>query len=174
MLTEKMNETLNQQVNEEFFSAYLYLSMNANFEDQNLPGFANWMRAQTQEEIVHAMKIFDFINERRGRVLLKAIKEPAASWESPLAAFEAAYKHECHISGCIGKLVDLAREQSDHATETFLQWFVTEQVEEESSTDAVVQKLKLMGGLADGLFMIDRELATRVFVPPPAAGGSKA
>jgi len=170
MLSDKMLEALNKQVKEELFSAYLYLSMSGHFESVNLHGFANWMRCQTQEEIVHAMKIFDFINERSGQVALQPLKGPDTSWDSPLAAFEAAYKHECYITGCIGKLVDLAREVGDHATESFLQWFVNEQVEEEASTDEVVQQLKLAGDSGHALLMLDRELGQRVFVPPPAEG----
>ena len=170
MLSEKINDALDQQVNEELFSAYLYLSMSAYFEALNLPGFAHWMRVQTQEELVHAMRIFDFINERGGRVTLKPVNGPDVAWESPLAVFEASYKHECHISDCINKLVDAARAESDHATEAMLQWFVNEQVEEEASADAVVQKLKLVGDSGSGLFLLDQEMAQRVFVPPPAEG----
>ena len=170
MLSDKMNDALNQQVNEEFYSSYLYLAMAGYFEDTNLTGFSNWIRCQVQEEIVHAMKLYDFICERGGRIALKGIKEPAAEWESPRAAFEAAYKHECFISGCINKLIDVAREESDHATEVMLQWFVNEQVEEEASADAVVQKLKLVGTQGEGIFMVDQQMAQRVFTPPPAAG----
>ncbi len=171
MLSEKMCDALNKQVNEELYSAYLYMAMAADFESKNLSGFATWMRVQVQEEMTHAVKLFDYINERGGRVALEAIAKPTAEWESPLAAFEAAYKHECHISECINKLVDLARAESDHATENFLQWFVTEQVEEEASTDAVVKKLQLLGGAGNGLFMMDRELGQRVFTPPAPADG---
>ena len=174
MLSEKMTEALNQQVNEELFSAYLYLSMSAHFDHQNLKGTASWFRVQTQEEMVHAMKLFDFITERGGAVNLKQIKGPDTEWESPLAAYEAAYKHECYISSCINTLVDLARAEGDHATENFLQWFVTEQVEEEASADGVVQQLKLAGDQGPGLFMVDRELGTRVFVPPATAGEAAA
>lgn len=171
MLKEKMNEALNEQMNAEMFSSYLYLSMAAFFESKNLSGFANWMMVQVQEEDAHAMKFFDFVNERGGRVKLTAIEAPQLEWESPLDAFEAAYKHECMISERIHKLVDLAREHSDHPTETFLQWFVTEQVEEESSTDDIVQQLKLIGNEGQGLFMMDRELGQRTFVPPTSADG---
>ena len=170
MLTDKMNEALNQQVNEELYSAYLYLSMAAYFEDLNLAGFAHWLRCQVQEEIVHAMKIYDFVVERSGRVKLQPIKGPQADWESPSDAFAGAYKHECYISGCINKLVDLARDARDHATDAMLQWFVNEQVEEEASADTVVQKLKLVGNRGDGLFMLDQEMNQRVFTPPPAPG----
>ena len=170
MISKAIQDALNAQINAELYSAYLYLSMSAHFQSQNLPGFANWMRVQTQEEMVHAMKFFDFINERGGQVHLQAIEEPSTTWESPLAAFEAAYTHEQHVTSLINGLVDLAAAESDHASGIFLQWFVTEQVEEEANADAVVQKLKLMGDAANGLFMIDRELALRVFTPPPATG----
>jgi ferritin len=164
-----MEKALNKQINEEYFSAYLYLSMAAYFDSINLTGFSNWMRVQSQEEMSHVMKFFDFVIERGGRVHLDAIKKPDIEWASPLAAFEDAYKHECFISGCINDLVTLSLEANDHATDNFLQWFVSEQVEEEASADAIVQKLKLVGDNGPGIFMIDQEMATRVFTPPPAA-----
>lgn len=171
MLTEKMQDALNQQVNAELYSAYLYLAMEAYFKSINLPGFANWMRVQTQEELLHAMKIYDFINQRNGRVTLKALAQPQTEWKSPLAVFEAAYKHEQKVTGLINDLVNLAVKEKDHATSTFLQWFVNEQVEEEASANGVVQKLKMTGKSPDGLFLIDRELALRVFTPPPQTQG---
>jgi ferritin len=158
-----MEKALNEQTNAELYSAYLYLSMVAYFESVNLPGFANWMKVQTQEELMHAMKIYDFVNERGGRVVLKAIEAPPTEWESPLDAFEAAYKHEQKVTGLINNLVNLAIEEKDHATNSFLQWFVNEQVEEESSVDEVVQKLKMVEKAPGGQFMIDRELGQRVF-----------
>ena len=170
MLKKKMLDALNKQINEELFSAYLYLAMAAYFESISLNGFASWMKVQVQEEVSHAMKIYDYVFERGGKAEMQAIKKPALEWKSPLNVFQEAYKHECHISGCIGKLVDLAIESSDHATNNFLQWFVGEQVEEEATADAVVQKLKLVGNDGGGLFMIDQEMATRVFIPPAAAG----
>jgi ferritin len=166
MLKEKMEQALNKQVNAELYSSYLYLSMAAYFESINLKGFANWMRIQAQEENAHGMKLYDFINERGGRVRLEAIDEPPREWESPLDVFEAVYKHECHVTSLIDDLVDLALELSDHATNTFLQWFVAEQVEEEASADEIVQQLKLIGNDGHGLFMMDREAGTRVFTPP--------
>ncbi|MFC1608162.1 ferritin [Candidatus Latescibacterota bacterium] len=168
MLSEKMEKALNEQVNREYFSAYLYLSMVAYFESLNLPGFALWMRAQTQEEMFHGTKIYDHINERGGRVLLKAIDGPETVWASPLAAFDAALAHEQFISGCINDLVTAARGENDHASDIFLQWFVTEQVEEEQSVGNVAQQLKLVGDSPDALLMIDRELAARVFTMPSA------
>jgi ferritin len=170
MISKKMEKALNEQVNAELFSAYLYLSMEAYFRSLNLNGFANWMRVQTQEEIMHAMKIYDFIDERGGRILLKAIGGPDTQWDSPLAAFEAVYTHEQKVTGLINNLVNLAIEEKDHATNTFLQWFVNEQVEEESSADQMVQQLKMMEKAPGGMFMLDRELGQRVFTPPATEG----
>ena len=171
MLNKKMNDALNEQVNAEWYSAYLYLSMEAYFESVDLPGFANWMRIQIQEEAMHALKIYDFINERGGRVLLKSIDQPPTEWDTPLAAFEAAYKHEQKVTGLINDLVNLAIQEKDHATNSFLQWFVNEQVEEEASVSQVVQKLKLIENAPGGQFLIDRELSQRVFTPTPTTKG---
>ncbi len=166
MISKKMVKALNEQINAEMYSAYLYLSMAAYFEAENLPGMAAWMRTQTQEETAHAMKFFDYIHERRGRVVLQAIDQPIEEWKSPLAAFEAAFEHEQMITGRIDDLVNLAVQEKDHATNAFLQWFVNEQVEEETSVDTIVQMLK-MGEKAPGaMFMIDRELGQRTFTPP--------
>jgi ferritin len=170
MISKKIQQAFNDQINAETHSAYLYWSMVAYFESINLKGFASWMRCQIQEEMVHATKFFDFINERGGRVALTAIESPATEWDSPLAAFEAAYAHEQYITGRIDDLVKLAREENDNAAGIFLQWFVTEQVEEEASADEVVQQLKLMAGAPGGLFMLDRELGQRIFTPPAAQG----
>ena len=166
MLNPKIEEAFNRQLNAELFSSYLYLSMAAHFESQNLKGMANWMRIQAQEENAHAMKFFDFINERGGRVTLTQIDAPKVEWPSPLAAFQEAYQHECKISGLINGLVDLALSEKDHAANAFLQWFVTEQVEEEASVLEIAEKLKLAGDQGGILFMLDRELGQRM--PPPA------
>lgn len=168
MIDQRMQEALNKQLNAELYSAYLYLSMSAHFQSLNLAGFANWMRVQAQEELAHALKFYDYVNERGGRVVLQPVEAPPAAWDSPLAVFEHVYQHEQKVTGMINKLVDLAVEARDHATNNFLQWFVSEQVEEEASANEVVQKLKLAGDAASALFMIDRELAQRVFVPPAA------
>jgi len=168
MLNERIEKALNDQVNAEMFSAYLYLSMSANFSAMNLAGFAQWMKVQATEEMVHAMKIYDFIIERGGRVTLAQIDAPETVWESPLAAFEGAYKHEQYITGRINDLVDIAIEEKDHASNIFLQWFVTEQVEEEASADEIVQKLKLVGSQGNAIFMLDRELGARAFALPAA------
>jgi ferritin len=142
--------------------------MSAYFQSKSLGGFASWMRVQAQEEMVHAMKIYDFINERSGRVILAPIEAPPTEWNSPLATFEAVYEHEQKVTGLINELMELALEKHDHATNIFLQWFVSEQVEEEDSANDVVEKIKLMGDARGGLFMLDRELGQRVFTPPAA------
>ena len=170
MIDKKMQGAFNEQIKAELYSAYLYLSMVAYFESVNLPGFANWMRAQTQEEVMHAMKIYDYVNERGGRVILKSIGEPQTEWESPLAAFEAAYEHEQKVTGLINGLVNLAIEEKDHAANMFLQWFINEQVEEENNADAIVQKLKLMADAPGGMYMLDNEMGQRVFTPPVTKG----
>ena len=170
MIGKKMEKALNEQVNAEMYSAYLYLSMESWFKSQNLNGFANWMRVQTQEEMVHAMKMYDFVIERGGRVLLKSIQGPQTEWDSPLAAFEAVSEHEQKVTGLINDLVDLAIKEKDHATNSFLQWFVNEQVEEEASADELVRQLKLMENAPGGMFMLDRELGQRVFTPPASQG----
>jgi ferritin len=161
MLSDRMQKALNGQVNAELYSSYLYLSMNAYFKSVNLDGFANWMYAQAQEEIMHAMKFYDFINQRGGRTLLAAIEAPPDRWDSPLAVFEDTLKHEQKVTGLINGLVDIAIEERDHATQIFLQWFVTEQIEEEESVGNVLEQLKLLGDAKQGLFMMDRELSTR-------------
>jgi len=166
MLNKEMEMALNAQVNAEMYSAYLYLSMSAYFQSKSLGGFASWMRVQAQEEMVHAMKLYDFINERGGRVILEPIEAPPTEWDSPLATSEAVYEHEQKVTGLINELVELALEKHDHATNIFLQWFVSEQVEEEDSANDVVEKIKLMGDARGGLFMLDRELGQRVFTPP--------
>ncbi len=168
MLKERIEKALNDQVNAEIFSAYLYLSMSSCFSEMNFSGFAQWMKVQAMEEMSHAMKIYDFIIERGGRVVLAQIDAPETTWESPLAAFEAAYKHEQYVTSRINDLVDMAMEERDHATNIFLQWFVSEQVEEEASADEIVQKLKLVGSQGNAIFMLDRELGSRGFTLPSA------
>lgn len=170
MISKKMTDAVNNQINAELYSSYLYLAMAAYFEDLGLPGFTNWMKCQAQEENTHAMKFFDELCERDGRVVLEAIDKPQTEWDSPLAAFEAVYAHEQKVTSLINNLVALAREETDPASEVFLQWFVTEQVEEEAAAKAIVDELKLIEGHPQGLFMIDRELRQRAFTPTePAA-----
>jgi ferritin len=167
MLSEKVRSALNEQVNAELYSSYLYLSMCSYFKKINLAGFATWMEVQALEELMHATKFFNFISGRGEQVKLTAIDGPPTTWDSPLNVFEEVYRHEIKVTGLIHRLLDIAMEERDHATANFLQWFVTEQVEEEESADNVVQKLKLIGGEGGGLFMLDQELGARVFTPPP-------
>lgn len=168
MLKDRMLQALNDQIQAEFESAYIYLAMSAYFEDKGLEGMANWMHIQFQEEQTHAMKFYRYIVERGGRVELKDLPQPPRDWDSPLAAFEAAYDHERMISGRIDDLVTLAGELGDHATHNMLQWFVAEQVEEEAAVDDIVTKMRLVGDSGHGLFMIDRELKGRTFVDETA------
>ena len=166
MLKDKMVESLNSQMNAELYSAYLYLSMEAYFESNDLSGFANWMRVQAQEEMTHAMKFYDYLVQRGARVTLTEIKSPPTEWDSPVATFEHVYEHEQMVTTLINQLVDLAISLSDHATNNFLQWYVAEQVEEEESSSGVLQKVKLAGDSPSGLLMLDQELAQRIFTPP--------
>ena len=166
MLGPKIQDAFNRQINAEYYSSYLYLSMAAYFESHNLAGMASWMRMQAQEEHTHVMKFFDFILERGGRVLLTAVEGPQTEWRSPLDAFEDTCRHEAKITGMINDLVDLSLSEKDHAANAFLQWFVSEQVEEEASVQQVAEKLKLAGDNPVALFMIDGELGART---PPVA-----
>ena len=161
MISEKMQDALNGQINAELYSAYLYLSMASYFESVKLRGCGGWMRVQAQEEVGHAMKLFEHVSQRGGRVLLGAVDAPPTEWESPLGAFEAAYAHEQKVTGMINELVKLATDEGDNAAGGLLQWFVAEQVEEESSADEVVQKLKLIKDSPGGLLTLDAELAQR-------------
>lgn len=174
MLNKKMETALNKQIVAEWYSAYLYMGMSAYFQSQGLKGMAHWMYIQTQEELTHGMKIFNYINEKGGRVTLGAIDAPPAEWKSPLAAFENAYEHEQKVTGLINDLVNLAITEKDHASNNMLQWYVNEQVEEEASVSEIAQQLRLAKDAAGALFMIDRELGARIFtggaLAPAAAG----
>ena len=161
MMKPNMVKALNQQINEEYYSSYIYLAMAAYLDDQDLDGMGHWMRMQAQEEHLHAMKIFDYMLERGARVELASVAAPPLEWDSPLASFEAALEHEQYMTANINKLVDLAIEERDHATNNIMQWYVTEQVEEEANVENIVKKLKMMGDTGHGLFMMDRELASR-------------
>jgi ferritin len=161
MISKKMQDAMNKQINEELFSAYLYLSMAAWAQKSNLPGAASWMRKQSGEEMGHAMKFFHYINERGGEVELLPIEGPQKDWSSVLEIFEASLAHEQHISARINDLYGLAAEENDYASQVFLQWFIEEQVEEEASVDEVVQKLKMVSGSKNGIFMVDSELGKR-------------
>lgn len=165
MIDAKMEGALNDQIVAEMYSAYLYLSMAAYFDGEGLGGFAQWMRAQFAEEQGHALKMFSYVGERGGRVRLGAIDAPQSDWGSPLEVFEQTLAHEQMVTGLINKLVDLAHELSDHATDNFLRWFVTEQVEEEDTADSIRHQLKLIGDNGQGLLMLDRELGARVYTP---------
>jgi ferritin len=169
MLTEKMEKMLNEHLNHELYSSYLYLAMAAYCESIDLKGFANWMRIQVQEELGHVTKFYDYILERDSRVLLTAIDGPPTSWDSPVVTFTETLKHEQGVTKRISSIVKAALEENDFATHTFLQWFITEQVEEEASVRDVLQKVKMVGDSGDGLFLIDRELGQRVFTPPATA-----
>jgi len=161
MLSPKVYEALNRQINAELFSSYLYLSMAAYFESADLKGMAHWMRIQADEEKAHAMRIFEFLNDRSGRVTLAAIEAPKVEWKSPLEAFEDAYRHEQKISGMIGDLMNLVGVERDGAGHDFLEWFVREQVEEEAAAQLIVAQLKRVGDSGVGLYLIDQELGKR-------------
>lgn len=165
-MDKKIEDAFNDQINAELYSSYLYLSMANYFAAENLDGMTAWMQIQTDEERIHAMKFLDYINERGGRVALKQIDEPKFEWASPLDAFQDAYNHECMISGRINDLVNLANAENDHAAGTFLQWFVTEQVEEEATALGIVEKLKMIGDNPVGILMIDQQLGQRPAAAP--------
>jgi ferritin len=160
-LSKKLQDALNDQVNAELHSAYTYLSMVAYFEAENWPGFAHWMRVQSREEIEHAIKIFDFINDRGGRVTLQAIDKPPVRFRSPLDAFQKAYQQEQKVTGLIHKLYELAVKENDYPTQVMLHWFIDEQVEEEKITGEVVAKLEMVSEHKPALLMLDRELGAR-------------
>ncbi len=166
MLSKKMEKALNEQINKEMYSAYLYMSMSAHSTNIGLSGFANWFMVQYHEEMEHAMKIYDYVHEQGGKVKLMAIDEPLSAFKGPMDMFQKTLKHEQFITKSINDLMDLAIKEKDHATQIFLQWFVTEQIEEEGNDNEIIDKLKLAGDKGNGLFMIDKELEARVYVPP--------
>lgn len=161
MISKKIVDALNLQMNREFFNARLYYAMAGYFDSLNMPGATAWMEKQAEEENGHAMRFYAHIKERGGRVAISELSAPPLDWDSPLAAFEAAYEHECRVSREMDEHWELAEAEKDNATRVFLQWFVEEQVEEESSVDEIVQQLKRVGDAPGGLFMIDRMLAGR-------------
>lgn len=173
MISEEVKKVLNEQVNKELYSAYLYLSMSAYFSDLGLNGFANWMRIQFQEEQAHALLIYDYIVNRNERVILEQIEKPQIEWKSPLDVFENALKHEIYVSSLINNVINVAEKSKDRATMSYFQWFVDEQVEEEAAAQEIISNLKLIGEDKSALFMIDKDLSTRVFTPPikSATGG---
>lgn len=166
MIKPEMEKAFNDQINAELYSAYLYMSMAAWFEAKQLPGCAHWMKIQVQEEMAHALKMYNFLNERGGRAVMAAIAAPPGEWDSPRACFQAIADHESKVTGLINDLLDLALSLKDHASASFLRWYVDEQVEEESSCADILGRLDLMEGAAGGLFMLDNELAARVFTMP--------
>ena len=168
MLKEKMLNAINEQINAEQYSAFLYLSMSAWFHDKGLPGFANWMYIQYQEELTHANKMFNYVVERGEKPVLKAIDQMPTEWEGIIEVIEATLNHEQHVTALIHNLVDVAVEEKDHATQSFLQWFVDEQVEEEANVTEILDSLKLINGQGNGIFMLDRELRSRTFVDETA------
>lgn len=169
MISKSLNKAINEQINKELFSEYLYLSMSAWFSAQNLDGFANWMSVQAQEEHFHAMKFYNYVLERGGTIELMAIDKPAKEFKSAMNAFKETLTHEQFITKSINELMDLAIKEKDHALRSFLQWYVDEQVEEESNADKLLNQLKMIGDNVHSIFMLDRELATRVYTPPVAA-----
>lgn len=166
MISQKLEQAINEQIKWELFSSYLYLSMASYFDSINLKGSSSWMKVQAQEELTHAMRFYNYVVSRGGRVKTLPIDGPDTEWDSPLAAFSYGYEHETVVSKRINDLVDLSMSESDHATTNFLQWFVAEQVEEEENFDGVVQRLKMVGDAGNGLFMLDSELGARVFTMP--------
>jgi len=169
MIGKKIENAMNEQIKHEAFSAYLYYSMSAYFHSKSLDGMAQWMKAQAQEEFAHALRFFNHINDRGGRIDLQAIEKPQKEWESPVAAFKAALQHEEFITSKIKDLAKIADEENDRAAGIMLQWFVTEQVEEEDSVSTVIDMLDLIGDSGHGILMADRELGSRVAGPvlPP-------
>lgn len=169
MLSEKLVDELNEQIKYEFFSAYLYMAISGYFEAEDLPGLAAWMRVQALEEMTHAEKFFNFLCDAGGRTDLRGFEKPKNDYASPLAAFEYSLEHEKFVTNRINGLMDLAKTEGSHATQILLQWFVTEQVEEESSFGLIVKKLHRIGNDGNGLLRLDEDLATRTFVYTPPA-----
>ena len=169
MFSKKLLDAMNEQMKNEFASAYIYLAMAGYFQAEDLPGIANWMRVQAMEELTHGEKFFHFICDVAGRTDLRAIDMPQNSYKSPLDCFKAGLKHENFVTASINNLVNLARKDNNYAAEIFLQWFVTEQVEEEANFSLIIKKLERIGDDGNGLLRLDEELGQRVFVPPAAA-----
>jgi ferritin len=161
MLSKALQDAFNEQIKNELYSAYLYLSMSAYFERVNMPGFAHWMRAQSQEEVSHAMKFFEHVNDRGSYVVLKTIEQPPSEFKSPLDIFQQALEHEKKVTAMINRLYDMAIKENDYPAQVELQWFVTEQVEEEKSASDIVEQLKMIGEHSPSLIMLDRQLGAR-------------
>ncbi len=165
MIKKVIEDAINQQIVREMYSSNLYLAMSAYFASINLNGFSNWMHVQAEEEMMHALKFFDYLIDRGGKVRIGQIAAPPSEWESPLAAFEDALRHEQLVTGWINELADLAFNEKDHATSSMLQWFIDEQVEEEATTSEIVERLKLIGDSKGALFFLDNELKQRKSEP---------
>jgi ferritin len=163
MIDKKMFDAINEQIKNELESSYLYLSMVAYFHSRNLDGMAHWMRVQVHEETIHAMKFMDHLANRGASLVLLDLKQIKTTWKSPLEAWKDAYAHEQFITGKIHSLIKIAREANEYAAEPILAWFANEQIEEENNTDKVCRQLEMVGESKEGLFMLDRELGTRVF-----------
>jgi len=161
MINKKIEAAINEQIKNEFYSAYLYLSMAAYCESINFPGFAHWMHLQYEEENAHALRLFHFLNDRGGRVRLMAIDEPASEFESPLALFEQVLAHEQKVTGMIHDLYALAVKENDYPTQVEMQWFISEQVEEEKNAGDIVEQIKMAENNKTALLMLDRELGAR-------------
>ena len=177
MLNPKVEEAINEQINAELYSAFLYLSMSAYFQRQNLPGFAKWTYVQYLEETTHALKFFNYVNERGGSVKLAAIKEPPTEWKNPVDVYDAIYKHEQLVTSLIYRIVDIVIQERDHASNNMLQWYVAEQVEEEANASLILEQLKRIGNAQESLYVLDKELGMRVFNDAtgtinPIAGGA--
>ncbi len=172
MISKDMSKAINEQINKELYSAYLYLGMSGWAERNGMPGSGNWFFVQTQEELSHVQRFYQYILRQGAGIQLDAIAKPGQTYESALDLFEKALAHEQLITASINSLVDIAVKERDHATEVFLQWFVNEQVEEEENAGKIIDQLRLAGPTGGGMFMIDRELATRVFAPPAAGAAT--
>lgn len=168
MISQKMTDEINKQVNAELYSAYLYLSMSSYASFSGLRGAANWFWVQAQEEMTHAQKLYDYVNSQGTRALLAGIDAPPTEFDSLKDLYEQALEHEQKVTALINDLVNLAKDEKDHATEIFLQWFVTEQVEEEENARDILDTVKLAGDNGAAMLMIDAELSARVFTPPSA------
>lgn len=166
MISKRIEEAINEQINAEMWSAYLYLAMSLDFEHKGRPGFANWFRVQFQEEQAHALALMDYLHARNARAVLKPLKEVPSTWESPKAAFLATLEHECKVSAMINSLYAMAEEERDFATRQKLNTFVAEQVEEEETVRQILDDLELVGEDGTGIFQLDRELGARTFVAP--------
>jgi len=169
MISEKMEKALNEQINKEFYSAYLYLGMSAYCQTLGLQGFANWMRMQYEEEILHVTKMYDYVLDQGGQIHLKTIEEPPKEYGTPLQIFETTLEHEQVVTKLINELMSVAIEDKDYATQTFLQWYVTEQVEEEANVNDILAPLRMVGEDKSGLMMIDQQLANRSAPAPVPA-----